>query len=365
MHPPTREPIMMTAPCLRLAPRRPLRSACCVLLPLLAALWLAAYAVSADRGPGAPAAPIAADIAHPDIANLYDRTWPAVVEVLVNDHLNGTGWIADRAGYVITAAHVVVGDQRRIEVLIDGIGRTDAKLLAVDLGRDLALLTLPAREGGYPFLPAAKATPAAGSEIYLFGSPIYRHRIMLKGAVARTGASFEYLPDQRSYIETIHVAADTPRGTSGGPWVNAAGQFIGLQSGMMRDQNAQVGIAFVIPLEPIRDLLESKTSTSTATLGIAIEEIWEQTFDYLKKFPPRTEGLVVRQPDADGPAAKAGIVELDVIVAVNGQPVRLRDQLMRIIRAAAPGDELTLKTLRLGVEEPRIVKVKLAKMEKN
>jgi S1-C subfamily serine protease len=314
---------------------------------------------AADQPPASPAA------SPPPALTLYDRAMPGAVEVLVNDHLNGSGWIADREGHVFTAAHVVAGDNRRIEVLTREHGRLDAKIIALDLGHDLALLRLPPRDEGYAFIPNAARMPPAGSDVYLFGSPIYRHSLLLKGAVARNGTTFEYLPDQRAYIETVHVAADTPRGTSGGPWLNEAGQIIGLQSGMMRDQNAQVGIAFVIPVEPIIALLKSKVSASTPTLGAAVEEIWEQPWDFLKKFPAKTEGVVIRNPDSDGMATKAGLLELDLVVAVNDEPVRLRDQFVRIIRTAKPGDELTFKTMRAPSTTPRIVKVKLEKMEKN
>ena len=327
---------------------------------LLLFLFLA-FATFADK-PAAP--PMSAPPVAP-IHTLYDRALPAIVEILVNDQLNGSGWIADREGYVITAAHVVSSDKPRIEILTKDQGRLDAKLIAVNLGHDLALLKLPQREGGYPFLTHAKKTPTAGSDIYLFGAPIYRHAVMLKGNVARNTTTFEYLPTQRSHIEAIHVAAHTPRGTSGGPWLTDTGEVVALQSGMMSDQNAQVGIAFVIPIQPIQFLLNTKASATTPTLGVAVEELWEQPRDFLKKYPAKLEGIVLRQPIADGPAAKAGLKESDVVLALSGHPVRLRDQFMRFIRDAKVGDEVKLRFLRDGNTTPQEVSVKIGRMEKD
>lgn len=318
--------------------------------------WLAWSAI-ADR----PAAP---PMSVPSLS-LYDRVKPVTVEILVNDHLNGSGWIADREGHVITAAHVVIGDDRRIEVLTQTYGRLEAKLIALDRGHDLALLQLPPREEGYAFAPMAAKMPLALSSVYLMGAPIYRHGVLLEGRVARNGTTFEYLPDQRTYIETIHVAGASPRGTSGGPWFNDHGEIIGLQSGMMREQNAAVGIAFVIPVEFIQFLLNTKATVETVTFGAAVEELWEQPWEFLKKFPQKTEGLVVRVPEADGPAAKAGIKEQDVIVAVNDKPIQLRDDFIRLLRSNRAGDEMKLSILRPGESKPLVVAVKLKAMDSN
>ncbi len=332
------------------------RSALRVIVPLclLCAFWLT-WAAIADR----PAAP---PMSAPQLS-LYDRVKAVTVEILVNDHLNGTGWIADAQGHVFTAAHVVSGEDRRIEVLTQNYGRLEAKLIALDRGHDLALLQLPQREGGYAFAPMAAAMPPALSDVYLMGAPIYRHSVLLEGRVARTGTTFEYLPNLRNYIETIHVAGSSPRGTSGGPWFNSRGEIVGLQSGMMRDQNASVGIAFVIPVQFIQFLINTKADVETVTLGAAVEELWEQPWDMLKKFPAKTQGLVVRVPEADGPAGKAGLKENDVIIAVDDKPVYLRDEFIKLLRARRAGDELKLSILREKDGKPATVMVKLDAMD--
>ncbi|MEX2215451.1 MAG: trypsin-like peptidase domain-containing protein [Phycisphaeraceae bacterium] len=333
----------------------------------LLALLAAGFVALADRD-GPKTAPPDAVTALPPIltpSQLYDHAQAAVVEVIIDDHLNGSGWIADPSGLVFTAAHVVDRDHKRIEVMTSKGERIEATLVAVDAGHDMAMLRLAGRDAPYPALPTAISLPQPGEAIYLFGSPIYRHAIMIRGYVARRDMAFEYLSEQQTYIETMYVAADTPRGTSGGAWLNARGQVVGLQSGMMLDNSAQVGIAFVTPASAIHQLLQSKESATTLSLGVAIEEMWEQPTDFLRKFPAKTEGIVIRTAHDGGPAAKAGLGESDVIVAVDGVPIRYRDQFMRLILATPKGKDVVLRVIHsIAPDRPRSITVTPQRVEK-
>jgi len=295
--------------------------------------------------------------------DLYERARRASLEILVDDHLVGSGWFADPKGLAMTAAHVVWSG-RRIEVLSPEAGRLAARLVAVDRGRDIALLSVDPRTEGYPTLPLAKEMPKAGSTIFQIGAPIFRHAVLIRGSVARDGTTFEYLADQKVYAEIIHVSAMTPRGTSGGPWFTPDGEVVGIQSGLMREGDAPVGIAFVAPLEAVRTLLSTARSAATPTFDAAIEEFWEQQRSYRSRFAARTEGLVVRSPAAGGAAARAGLAEWDLITAIDGKNVRYRDELLRAVRAKAPGDEVTFTVRRGGDADPRTVTLKLDRLER-
>ncbi len=303
--------------------------------------------------------------ANPDAGNLYDRALPAIVEILTDDHLNGAGCVVDAKGIVLTAAHVVRGS-RRIEVLTHDRQRLTATVLAMDLGSDAALLELPARATAYPALPLAGATPRAGADVYLFGAPLYRHGVMLRGTVGRNAPTFEYLPGVRTYVEAIHVAGDGPRGTSGGPWLNADGRVVGMQSASMTDTlaNRHPGIAMLIPVERLRNLIEKKADIAATTIGAAVEEIWEQDDKLRGKFPLRTEGLVLWEMEPLGPASRAGLIEGDVVTAVDGKPVRYRDEFLRLVRDSAPEAVLKFTYLRAGQLSPRTAEVRVMEMAK-
>jgi hypothetical protein len=123
-------------------------------------------------------------------ALVYEKAKGAAVEVLVNGHLNGTGWFVDPRGLLFTAAHVIERPDRQIEIISDGVGRIPAEFVAIDLLHDLALLRVAEREKPYPALELAEKTPPPGEEVFLFGSPIYRHRVFIRGSMARADATF-------------------------------------------------------------------------------------------------------------------------------------------------------------------------------
>ena len=279
-------------------------------------------------------------------SDFYERVAKACVEILVDDRLEGSGWIAEDTGIVVTAAHVVPDPSKRIEVLLPGGARVDANVISSDRGNDAALLRIPTRAGGYPVLPFAKEIPVAGTPIYLYGTPIQRHGVLLRGVVARNDSYFEFYTYMMDYVEVVHVTGVGPPGTSGGPWMNTKGEVIGLNSGVMRDNGAPAGVGCFSQAKAIQTLLKTKQNAQTATLRCALEETWQQPHAYLKKLPPRTEGVVILKPKADGPLARAQIMEKEIIIAADGKPMRLPNELITFIRSKKPGDELKLKIFR-------------------
>ena len=278
---------------------------------------------------------------------LFDRLQATCVDVLVDGRHAGAGWIATRSGIVALAAHQVDDPGDVIEVMSPSIGRLDAEVIAVDMGHDLALLQIPQRKGGYPFLSLARKSPPPGQELFQFGSPLFRTRVLQHGRVARDSPAFVYYGEAKGYIETFLVSANAQGGTSGGPWVDRQGRVVGIQSGSMKTNDVPVGIAFVAPVESIRKLLSSKATTTTSTPGFAVEELWEQNRDYIKRFPRSTTGVMVKSVRKDGPAERAKLKAKDLIVAVDGEPVQLVDTLFAKLRGHAPG-----QTVKLTVQRP-------------
>jgi len=274
----------------------------------------------------------------------YEMAKAATVEILVNGHLDGSGWIADPQGLVLTAGHVIKSPGQKLEISSSSLGRKEAKVVAVDLGHDLALLSIEPRKEGYPALKLAEKCPSPGTMVFAIGAPLYRHGVLMPGRIASAETAFEYYADR--FNEVTLISAMAPGGMSGGPWLNMAGEVVGVQSAVMSLTNIPVGISFAGPLPAIRTLLERRKTAATPSLGLHGEELWMHERKTMDRYPPKTEGLVIRSLQADGPASRAGLKKFDLIVAADGKPVRLIAELLRIVCNKKPGQSVELSILR-------------------
>ncbi len=289
---------------------------------------------------------------------VYAKLKEASVEILVNGRLAGSGSVVDAQGHVFIANHMVPGDEAKVEVQSTALGRHPIKVVARDRAHDLVLLKLPARDQPYPYLSLAKANTKAGQPVYLFGAPVFRHHVMISGTVARDRPTFEFYDG--AFRKILHISAISPIGTSGGPWVNANGELIGVQSAAMTINGAHQGIAYAAPLASLRRLLEKKETVHSATMQTGVEELWGQEPKFIAQLPKGMRGLVVRQLRANGVAAKAGLKEWDVIVAADGKPVEHTEDLLNRIRAKQPGQLIKLRaTDRMG-KNSREITIKLS-----
>lgn len=319
------------------------------LRPMLLLAFLATTLAPAIAAAGAP-------------PELYGRAVEASLEVLTDDQLDGSGFVVDPSGIAVTAAHAVPDASRRIEVRSPVWGRRPVEIIARDMGHDIALLKLPMRPEPYPALALAPEPAPVGSDVYLIGAPLFRHAVMLRAMVARGSPTFEYLPDHQYYLRIVHLSGPSPVGTSGGPWMNASGAVVGLQSGLMHDSGVAVGIAYMAPAAAIVRLLETRRDATTATLRVGFEELWEQSDSFRGRFPPQLEALVAGRVTPGGPAARAGLRPRDVITHIGERRVRLRDELIAAIREKKPGEPVDLRVLRPG-ESPRMIRIAAARLE--
>ena len=293
---------------------------------------------------------------------LYAKVAPACLEILVGGRLDGSATIVSKEGLVLTACHVIRKKSKRYEALSPTLGRHPLKLVCTDRSHDLALLSLPKRETPYPFLPIAKNIPNEGKPCYLFGAPVFRHNLLITGYVAKKKSSFEWYDG--AFAETFAIAGIGAGGTSGGPWLNARGEIIGVQVASMTLGEVHQGIASAIPPTAIRSLIEKKTTVVTPTMQAAVEEIWGQSPEFLEKIKPNTKGLLLRQVAKGGVAAKAGLKNEEIILKVGGKRIFERiEPFMQMLRRKKPGDTLLLNVADSKGEGQRTVKVKLAELK--
>ena len=288
---------------------------------------------------------------------VYAQLQAASVEILVDGRLAGSGSVVDLKGYVLIANHMVPGEGTRIEAQSRTLGRHALKIVARDKAHDLVLLKLPPRKEAYKHLILAKAQPKSGQPVFLFGAPVFRHEVMISGVMARGRSTYEFYDG--AFREIFHISAIAPIGTSGGPWVNAKGELIGVQSAAMTVNGAHQGVAYSSPLASLKGLLEKKENVQSATMQTGVEELWGQEPSFISKLPRDFRGLVVRQLRKDGVASKAGLKEWDIIVEVDNKPVERTDDLMRLIRSREPGQTVRLKATDREGKNSRDLTIKL------
>ncbi len=297
----------------------------------------------------------------PKPQGLYEKVSPACVEVLVGGRLDGSGAIVSTEGLVLTACHVIRKSSKRYEALTATAGRLPLKLLATDRSLDLALLALPKRAAPYPALAFAKSIPPEGTRVYLFGSPVFRHRLLLNGSVAGRSSRYEWYDG--AFTETYAIAGIGAGGSSGGPWLNGKGEIIGVQVASVAFGEKHQGVSSAIPVARVREFALKRKTVTTATLDGAVEELWGQSPEYLAKVPPNLHGLVLRQVRKEGSAAKAGLKDEEILLEVDGKKYERIEPFLKMVRSKRPGDELRLRVADKQGENPRKVTIKLAELK--
>lgn len=289
--------------------------------------------------------------------NLYSKVLPGCVEILVGGRLDGSGVILDKNGSVLTALHVIRKKQKTYECLSRELGRLPLKLVATYRGCDLALLSLPKRKQAYPDLPLANKIPEEGSKVFLIGSPIFRHQLLLTGFIARRTPTFSWY--DQAFTETFPITGMAAPGTSGGPWMNDKGEVFGIQvAGVTTDLGHQ-GVNSVVGIKSIKKLLAAKKDIVVPTIGSAVEELWGQSPRLLEKLPTEIKGLLFRQVTSKGVCAKAGIKNEDIMLSANGKTYERIEPFIKYVRSLKIDSEVNLKVCDAKGENKKQVKITL------
>lgn len=286
----------------------------------------------------------------------------ATVEIQINGQLRGGGALVKNSKgkmFVITAAHLFPSPRDTCVIFVDNDISYFASLSAYDLGHDLALLEVSPEASKHTTLSIARSVPPETSQLFNFGPALRRRTLVLAGSVADARTSYTDFTESNGYIAHFFVAGISPVLTSGGIWVNPAGEIVGIQHGrLIGDEGApSSGISMVSPPSAVRALIESNESAKTPGLGAYFWEVWTADRSLLDELPNGTEGLIATPVFEDRPLARAGVKERDVIIACDGEPVRRRHQLIEKIRSKSAGSTFTLDVVTPGRNGARKVEV--------
>ncbi|MGH7325142.1 MAG: S1C family serine protease [Candidatus Rokuibacteriota bacterium] len=315
--------------------------------------------------PAAPAPPAAASSVAPELArfndllaSLAERLKPGIVHVRSRRDVpadkspaepqeprrtQGSGFIIDPQGVIVTNAHVVSGVPSVEVRLFDG-RRFTAKVIGRDNRVDLALLRIDGVRG-LPTLSFGDSNRVRVGEFVLaLGHPFGLEHSVSFGIVSRKGSPLTVAAPGFDFIQTD--AAINP-GNSGGPLVNMAGEVIGVNS--MAARNGSIG--FAIPsnlVQMLQPQLLAKGKVEWGWLGVSIADVAEDDLPRLKLAEPR--GVLIRSVMPGEPAEKGGVRANDVVLALDGTPLDGPRDLQRLVASAPVGKRIRMKLWREGKE---------------
>ena len=339
---------------------RPLPAAA---LTLLALALAAPAAAQQQRGGGqvaraAVGAERAAVVAGlPDVAAVFEKQKDKVVSIQAempggaNPFMGrgpsqmgqGSGFIIDPTGYIVTNAHVV-SQAVGVVVYLSDNDSYQAQLVGVDEKTDLALLKIePERP-----LPAVRMGSSSdikvGEWVVAIGSPFGLSYSCTTGIISAQGRSLGHGP----YDDFIQTDASINPGNSGGPLFNLDGDVIGVNTAIIR--NGQ-GIGFAVPVDLIKTIvpqLRERGYVQRGYIGAAIQEI-DRPLAEAFEVPP-SHGVLVGSVEVGGPANKAGLRPGDIITHVGASRVHHVQALLLAVAAVPPGKRAAIAFERAGTK---------------
>ena len=306
-------------------------------LALAALIVVAAGALLAGALLGAPddadraaAAPLTRAAGQTDVGRVYATAGPAVASVQVAGGA-GTGFLVDE-GVMVTNAHVV-GDAERVRVRFgDGARPLVARVLGSDPSSDLAALEVDADalRGVRPLGLAASRDVQVGDDVVAIGNPLGLDRTATAGIVSGLGREIT-APNGFQIDEVIQTDAPINPGNSGGPLLDARGRVIGVNAQIATaGARGNIGIGFAVPANTLRDVLpqlQAGQRVRRPFLGVTTAPA------------AGGAGAAVVSVTQGGPADRAGLeAGDDVIVGVDGRPVRGPDDVLAAVADRRPGE---------------------------
>ena len=252
----------------------------------------------------------------------------------------GSGFLYDPSGLLITNAHVVEGSTRVMVGLPDG-RRVEGKVVGADPVTDLAVVRLTGG-GAWPVVGLGNSDALqVGDWVIAVGNPFGLDQTVTLGIVSSLNRNAAKLGITDKRLELIQTDAAINPGNSGGTLLDADGRVVGINTLVRSGPGA--GLGFAIPINRARQIAEqlvSKGSVSHAMIGVGLDQVRDEA--------GLTGGALVRTVMTGGPAARAGLRPGDVITGVDEQSVQSPAQLTQIVERSGVGRPLTVRIRRQG-----------------
>ena len=274
---------------------------------------------------------------------------------------SGSGIIWDNKGYIVTNYHVVQDARRNggsIQVVLADSSSYPAEIVNVSKSADLAVLKINAPASKLKPIPIGKSSDLqVGQKVFAIGSPFSLDQSLTTGIVSGLGRQIQ-TPSGGVLKDAIQVSAPINPGNSGGALLDSAGRLIGVNAAILSHTGEFSGIGFAIPVDTVNAIVPElirAPATEPAALGV-VPLRDDQTARLRQAGIFREEGVGVRDLWPGSSAEAAGLLPLrqdadgqihgDLIVAIDGKPVRTVNDLLQIIATKKAGDAVKLTIVR-------------------
>ncbi|NYZ15899.1 Do family serine endopeptidase [Azospirillum sp. RWY-5-1] len=257
----------------------------------------------------------------------------------------GSGVIVDAArGYVITNHHVVANGQD-ITVTLKDRRQFKARLVGSDSATDIAVLKIDARN-----LTALSWGDSdrlqVGDFVVAIGNPFGLGQTVTSGIVSALGRSGLRVEGYEDFIQTD---ASINPGNSGGALVSFGGELVGINTAIIGPAGGSVGIGFAVPVSIVRAVMDQIIEygeVRRGRLGVALQDLTPDLAESLNM--TGDEGALIAAVEQGSPAERAGVRSGDVVVAVDGRPIRSATDLRNRVGLIRAGSPVNLEVLRGG-----------------
>jgi len=278
----------------------------------------------------------------------------------------GTGWVLDAEGRIVTNNHVIEGADQIAVRFADG-EIVEAELLGTDADSDLAVLQVDVPAGQLqPVVLGDSDALRVGQMAIAIGNPFGFEQTMTTGIVSALGRSVRQ-DSGFSLPQLIQTDAAINPGNSGGPLLDSRGRVIGVTTLIYSQSGSSAGVGFAVPVNTVRRVVPSLIEGGSyadpwiGIQGLSVDPLIAEQLDL-----PVDRGALVQGVVPGGPADLAGlratdpdlsIADLDpaklgdVIVAIDGEPMRGMDDLILYLTGTRVGQRVELTVVRDGTEQ--------------
>ncbi len=304
---------------------------------------------------------------------VYQAYGPGVVNitstVMVQDWFtaypkqdSGSGSVLDKQGHILTNFHVIQNSEK-LDVTLSNNHTFSARIIGVDPDNDLAVIRIDApAEELIPVPLGDSKSLFVGQKVLAIGNPFGLDRTLTTGIVSGLSRPIRSEFTNRLIDGVIQTDAAINPGNSGGPLLNSRGQVIGVNTMIYSPSGGSVGIGFAVPVDTARRVVNDILQFGRVRkprLGISPIPVTARLSEILEL--PVSEGLLIAEVASGGAADKAGIrgateqvqigrylipVGGDIIISMDGQPIRTGDDMDRVLNSKKIGDRVQVEVMR-------------------